>query len=85
MINVEDFMNEVVKYPHQSLKTIGEALDKSPTIDAVPVIRCKDCKHRDEEYTDQFGGIWCDMHGEVEISKNYFCASGEQKDGEQDE
>lgn len=38
LIRVEDFMNEVIKYPHQSLKTIGEALDKTPTVDAVPIV-----------------------------------------------
>ena len=37
LINVEDFKNEIVKYSHQSLKTIGEALDKTPTVDAIPV------------------------------------------------
>lgn len=26
-----------------------EWLNEQPTIDAVPVVRCKDCKHRDAE------------------------------------
>ena len=28
-----------------STKTVGQAISKTPTVDAVPVIRCKDCKY----------------------------------------
>ena len=35
-------------------KTMTEALAEAHTIDAVPVIRCKDCKHR--------GGYHCPMY-----------------------
>lgn len=65
----------------------------APTIDAVPVVRCKDCKH----YHAELG--WCDEHSHFidEDSEfcyphestewkmfyaDYFCADGERKDGE---
>ena len=46
-------------------------LDKFPTIDAVPVVRCKDCKHRFED-------SWCEY---VDDDDNFYCARGERKEG----
>ena len=46
-------------------------LDKFPTIDAVPVVRCKDCKHRFED-------SWCEY---VDDNDNFYCARGERKEG----
>ena len=87
LINVEDFMNEVIKYPHQSLKTIGEALDKTPTVDAVPVIRCKDCKYRHESIMYGFEcdkAVYPDEDSRNVFNGDWFCADGERNDGEQD-
>ena len=47
-------------------------IDSAPTIDAVPVIRCRDCKHR---YSDS----WCEY---VDDDDNFYCARGERKDGD---
>ena len=41
------------------------------TIDAVPVVRCKDCKHR-------FKDSWCEY---VDDNDNFYCARGERKEG----
>lgn len=46
-------------------------LDKFPTIDAVPVVRCKDCKHR-------FKDSWCEY---VDDDDNFYCAYGEREEG----
>ena len=46
-------------------------LDKMPTIDAVPVVRCKDCKHR-------FKDSWCEY---ADDDDNFYCARGERKEG----
>ena len=46
-------------------------LDKFPTVDAVEVVRCKDCKHR---YSDS----WCEY---VDDDDNFYCARGERKEG----
>lgn len=68
-------------------KTMTEALANAPTIDAVPVIRCKDCKHR--------GGYNCPMyHTETSLDDldgfddynvdrtdgNGFCHRGERRE-----
>ena len=44
---------------------------KRPTIDAVPVVRCKDCKHR-------FKDSWCEY---ADDDDNFYCARGERKEG----
>ena len=50
---------------------VNRALDDSPTIDAVPVARCKDCKHRFED-------SWCEY---VDDDDNFYCARGKRKEG----
>lgn len=48
-----------------------EAIDDAPTVDAVEVVRCKDCKHRCEN--DDFICIG--------VKNNDFCSYGERKEG----
>ena len=56
-----------------------EWIDKAPTIDAVPVVRCKDCKWLYDEMDD----YCCRSHrGLVRICENSFCSYGERKNGD---
>ena len=52
-----------------------EARDEAPTIDAVPVVRCKDCVYF-------WTGDWCVLTG-TRARKDGYCAWGEE--GEEDE
>lgn len=54
-----------------------QALDNAPTIDAVPVVRCKDCTEFDEK--EQECSVWCGFR------ENDFCSYGVRKDGAEDE
>ena len=53
-----------------------------PTVDAVEVVRCKDCKHWHE------GTGRCDQHSHYEqdefneFDRDYFCACGERRDND---
>ena len=49
-----------------------DSIDSQPTVDAVEVVRCKDCKHR---YSDS----WCEY---VDDDDNFYCARGERRDGD---
>ncbi len=50
-------------------------LELAPTVDAVPVVRCRDCKHHD--------GIRCFRWNSTIITGfEDFCSNGEQKDGD---
>lgn len=62
-------------------KMFENALDAAPTIDAVPVVLCKDCKWGREVC----GNIECsvDMYEPVEYhGYEWFCPLGERKDDE---
>ena len=53
-------------------KAVGtKEIDRAPTIDAVPVVRCKDCKY--------FKTPLCQNENNHD---NWFCADGERKDGD---
>lgn len=75
------------------LRQIGEELqrgmfaeiDKQPTVNAVPVVRCKDCLYHTDAYPydeeDELipsNAVFC-RHFEVIRDKNWFCADGERK------
>ena len=61
---------------------IWATIDVAPTIDAVPVVRCKDCKHYDQRgYCDN--EHWEDAEGwSKAIDPSDFCSYGERKGGE---
>ena len=56
------------------------AVEAAPTIDAVPVVRCEDCKH--------FGGVafayTCRLHStgntRIQMGADDFCSHGEKRD-----
>ena len=51
-----------------------------PTVDAVPVVRCRECKYwkRYDEYGGDVGDckLW-----DIVFEDDFFCADGERKDG----
>lgn len=49
-----------------------------PAVDAVPVVRCKDCRYYNTNYCgDGFG--WCERNGIGHgTSDDWFCADGEK-------
>ena len=53
-------------------QAIDELINEAPTIDAVPVVRCKDCKH-------YLGLAECEFEGHFSGGTNYFCSYGERK------
>ena len=54
---------------------IEKLIDECPTIDAVPVVRCKECKHN-KNY-----GCTHLRHGRsyIGITEDFFCADGERR------
>lgn len=58
-----------------------ENLKNAPTVDAAPVVRCKDCKHSWED----IGGLCC-SHGvcvDLTVPDDFYCAYGIRKEGEE--
>ena len=66
-------------------RCIGE-IKKMPTVDAVEVVRCKDCKH----YDNSEGIQWCHLNSKFaqwgtdwhSFPEDGFCSYGERKDNE---
>ena len=54
--------------------SVKRVLMQAPTADVVEVVRCKDCKCKDD------GMLYCDLHGEF-IEQEGFCSYGERIDG----
>ena len=68
-----------------AIRLIHNAIDQAPTIDAVPVVRCRECKHlnvvnRKELYAH------CPKTNTVFLpfeldTREHFCSLGERKEG----
>lgn len=54
------------------------ALDHAPTIDAVPVVQCRECKHHIDEFEDRF--VICRCWRRI-IEADGFCHKGAKMDG----
>ncbi len=59
---------------------IRVAIDRAPTVDAVEVVRCKDCK-KSQKWKNAFGaeGLKCYLLC-ADIDPDDFCSYGERKD-----
>lgn len=87
LIDADAFMEEYRKIQMASLKMqhvciTDEAIDNAPTVDAVPVVRCKDCKHCN---TDWAIGKWygsCKVWNTHSVMADWYCVNGERKDDE---
>lgn len=49
-------------------------IEKAPTVDAVEVVRCKDCRHQTEKG-------WCCFHSSC-VERYDYCSRGERRDDE---
>ena len=79
------------KYGYADRKDAVESIEylcikKEPTVDAVEVVRCKDCKHWelcDEEDGISYGQCMhplCVIANTVFLNENWYCADGERKE-----
>ena len=64
------YLAEKIECPGERL-VYWDDIESAPTVDAVEVVRCKDCKHRHED-------SWCEY---VDDDDNFYCARGERKEG----
>lgn len=57
-----------------------DIINEQPTLDYEPVVRCKDCKHRNKEYSETF----CEVLGRL-TNDNFYCSYGAKMDEEVDD
>ena len=60
---------------------IQQAVDEQPTIDAVEVVRCEDCKYGEVDDADFPAQYLCRYNGADWNDKNHFCGYGDRKEG----
>ena len=79
LIDADTLMDEANSdrsYGYVDAKQISEA----PTVDAVPVVRCRECKY--SSYDEIFGNRWCNSHlGCRKVKDDGYCYLGKRKEG----
>ena len=82
-VQITDDLKWLVNFAAHS--KIQRIIADTPTIDAVPVVRCRECKYHYWEQEPCHGKVvhYCKlphMRG-VELFKEFFCYYGERKEG----
>ena len=92
--NIEEWLDRVgTALIGNGLSYTGElmgCIEDAPTVDAIPVVRCRECKHSTlpSELTQRYGKpgtLTChNMHAPINrrnVGSNDFCSYGERKEG----
>ena len=58
-------------------RDFADAVCDSPTVDAVPVVRCKECKHMRRDNVGVFCKVWNGYNG---FGEDGFCSYGEKRE-----
>lgn len=65
--------------PYMDMDNVREAIKKMPAIDAVPVVRCKECRYYQNAKVNKKGFLICPASG-MEITEDDYCSYGERKE-----
>lgn len=77
---IKDIKENYVIYGYADfLNDFFRMVEEQPTVDAVEVVRCKDCKYCDRGNCD----FWDDGYGAI-VSMDDFCSQGERRKDETD-
>lgn len=65
------------------LDEVSGVVDACPTVDAVPAVRCRGCKHCNEATDHEGRGFFCAIWGRGwhRVQPDDFCSYGERKEG----
>ena len=69
---------QAVERKKRFMDLVSAMVESSPTIDAVPVVRCKDCKHMERIIQGFYCKVWGGFNG---CGGDGFCSYGGRKDG----
>ena len=81
---IERYKKEMGTDIGHGMGVIASMITDAPTIDAVPVVRCKDCKYGwTHIYQTSAPALHCiKAFGGKEVDPMDFCSSGERKESE---
>ena len=83
MTDAPDFMDGGSSITKAFIMAMIKTRNVAPTIDAVPVVRCKDCKYFDsyrctnDMVLQQIDDCGC--HPSFNVNREWFCADGERR------
>lgn len=85
LIDADKLVDELYDNEFASLCPLDEVsgvIDACPTVDAVPVVRCKDCKHCVKTTDIDGPGLFCPVWGRQwhRAQLDDFCSYGERKE-----
>lgn len=80
---IHDFVSEEFKddVPYEWAWALT-AVDHAPAVDAVEVVRCKDCKYGEVDDADFHDQYLCHISGSDWNCGNHFCSYGERKEND---
>ena len=81
LIDETAYQEKLAKTPME-VRTFREAVEIAeamPTIDAVEVVRCKECKHWDKEPDEREGCCFGIADGGMLTDPDEFCSRGERR------
>lgn len=74
-----DHKEDLEKLCWKAINGFIGVIETEPTVDAVEVVRCKDCRHKDFRYYDK-ESVFCYMSGKYRHIDD-FCSYGAKMDG----
>lgn len=82
LIDIEDIaLIKTVSCGGLSAKKLWKRVNEQPTIDAVEVVRCKDCIHHDDFFMGAEGSLLCWKGGtDKVVSAMGYCECGERSE-----
>lgn len=84
LVAIEDILGD--EYDLDELREMVQAniprlIDEQPTISAVPVVRCQECRYYPTAKVNEKGFLICPASG-MEITETDYCSYGERMDKE---
>ena len=73
LIDADALIRDIEQY-HLSDGAFQHWVEVQPTVDAVPVIRCYECRYYNGGISDPLRGPWCDFHEGVATDPNNYCS-----------
>lgn len=68
-------------WPENERTVLDQIVDAQPTVDAVPVVRCRECKYFLPEWPDDASSVYQCHKGLGWPEPDGYCYKGERKDG----
>ena len=80
LIDASALWSDIMMLPHNgdiiSSEEVEQAIKDAPIVDAVPVVKCENCKHY---VWDEFDGCYCCISLGRFVKPDFWCADGKNK------